>query len=96
VEWEIQSWGYGADGADALSLAVILAGLTGLFLSGKKIEENLDAWIRLGERLRKAIGRLRRRGVAARLSEPAAVAVAIANAVSNQPPASGVSSCRAL
>ena len=50
--------GYGF-GAEAFALFIGLS--VGLFFSGKKIEENLDSWIRLGKRLSKAILRLRKR-----------------------------------
>jgi hypothetical protein len=88
AELTVQNYGYGADG---LSLAVILSGLTALFLSGKKIEENFDAWIRLGQRLAKAVAKLRRRGIPARLSEPAAASVALASAAENAPAEASIS-----
>jgi hypothetical protein len=51
-------------GADFPFLAVPLTALgtaVFLFLQGKKIEENIDAWIRLASRFRAAVARLRAR-----------------------------------
>lgn len=72
----LSSHGYGY-GADGTAIGITLAGLSALFLSGKKIEDNLDAWRRLGSRLLGAIRRLRDRGVALSVSQPAAAAIAL-------------------
>ena len=69
------SWGYGAD---ILATSVILTGLSALFLSGKRIEENLDAWVRLGRRLKAAVQKLRAKQGPVSVSEPAAVALTLA------------------
>ena len=50
TDLRVQNWGYGAD---TLALGVILTGVAAFLLSGKRIEENLDAWIRLGGRFRR-------------------------------------------
>lgn len=73
---EIRGIGFGAD---ALAL-FILFGL-GLFFAGKKIEDNLDSWIRLGKRLSKAISRLKRRNAIVMLSESMAAALSISHVV---------------
>ena len=73
---EIGSTGFGAD---ALSLLICLG--LGLFFSGKKIEENLDSWVRLGKRLTKAISRLKKRRAGVMLSEPMAAALSLSHVV---------------
>ena len=74
---EITARGYGY-GADATAIGVTLGALVSLFLAGKKIEENIDAWLRLGRRLRDALKRLRERQIRVAMSEPAATAYALA------------------
>ena len=69
------SVGYGADTTVAI---VVLTGLASLFFSGKRVEENLDAWIRMGKRFWKAVERLRRRRGGVSVSEPVALALALA------------------
>lgn len=69
------SYGYNAD---SFSLAIVLGALGTLLLSGKSIEENLDAWISLGSRLKKAIRKISQRKLSVRLSEPAAASIAVA------------------
>jgi hypothetical protein len=66
-------------GADAIALSIFLG--IGLFFAGKKIEENLDSWIRLGKRLTKAISRLKERQADVILSEPMAAALSISHVV---------------
>lgn len=68
------SYGYGAD---AIAVAVALSGLSALLLSGKRIQENLDAWISLGRRLKPLVGKLKQRFGPIRLSESAAFAIAL-------------------
>lgn len=70
------SYGYGAD---ALAIGAALTGLTAALLSGKRINENLDAWLALGARLRPALLALTRRFASPRISEPAAFAIALAH-----------------
>jgi hypothetical protein len=72
VDLSVASAGYGADAT--LVLAVV-AGLGTLFLSGKRIEENLDAWAKLGKRFKEVCERLKRRHGAFAMSQPVALAV---------------------
>ena len=88
---EVSSHGYGY-GADAFAAGVILTGLATLLASGKRIEENVDAWIRLGSRLKAVLRRLGARRVDASLSEPAALAIATARVAEE----SGSSNLRVL
>lgn len=76
AQTEITGVGFGAD---AIALFIFLG--IGLFFAGKKIEENLDSWIRLGERLTKAISRLKKRQADVILSEPMAAALCISHVV---------------
>lgn len=64
-------------GADTITVVAVLTGLSALFLSGKSIEENFDAWMRIGTRLQAALKRLRARVGAVSVSEPAAMALAL-------------------
>lgn len=73
---EITSCGFGAD---ALALFIFLG--IGLFFAGKKIEENLDSWIRLGKRITNAITRLKKRRANVMLSEPMAAALSISHVI---------------
>lgn len=61
---------------EAADIPVVLIAITtvagGLFLAGKKVEENLDAWIRLGKRLLKAVRSLRKRFGPTRVDRDAA------------------------
>lgn len=70
----LHGYGYGADGT---AVGLVLTGLGTLFLSGKKIEENTDAWIRLGRRFLDAIRHLRAREISVSVSEPSAAAIAL-------------------
>lgn len=79
VKIEDTSYGYGAD---ALGVAVVLAGV---FLAGKKIEENLDAWIRLAKRIPAAIECLRPRQRSVYLSEPVAAVLALNKLLERHP-----------
>ncbi|MBU4231488.1 MAG: hypothetical protein KKD99_09825 [Proteobacteria bacterium] len=71
---EIRGYGFGAD-----ALALFIGFGLGLFFAGKKIEENLDSWIRLGKRLSKAISRLKKRQANVMLSEPMAAALSMSS-----------------
>jgi hypothetical protein len=64
-------------GADAYVVTATFASLAGLFLAGKKIEENLDAWLRLGRRFKRLVTHLRSRGRAASVSEPIALSLTL-------------------
>lgn len=75
---EIKSYGYGY-GADGYAIGIVLSSLVALFLSGKRIEENLDAWVRLGKRFKQAIQQLHRREISIAVSEPGALAMAISH-----------------
>jgi hypothetical protein len=75
------SFGHGADG-----MAIVLT-LSGLLLAGKKIEENLDAWLRLAKRFSTALRKLRRRKGTVYLSEPAAAMFALNAVVEKLPKA---------
>src|SRR6202022_2310763 len=68
------SYGYGGD---TLAVAVILSGLSTVFLLGKPIHENLDAWIKLGSRLRQFVLQTGRKYGVTLLSEPPAFAIAL-------------------
>jgi len=46
-------------GADALVIVIIISGL---FLLGKKINENLDAWIELSKKFKKLFSKLKKKG----------------------------------
>jgi hypothetical protein len=70
------SVGYGADG---FVVFAVLTGLSGLFFLGKQIDENIDAWVRLGGKLKSVIKRLRVRRGRILVSEPAALALALDN-----------------
>jgi hypothetical protein len=74
------SHGYGADGN---AVAVVVAGLVTLFLSGKKINENVDAWLVLGKRLKSLLSAWSDRLGAARVSQPFALALALDHLVVN-------------
>jgi hypothetical protein len=70
IRHEVTSIGRGASG-----IALLLV-LTGIFLSGKNIEENLEAWIRLATRLGASLKKLRSLAGPVYLSEPAAAPLA--------------------
>jgi hypothetical protein len=70
-----QGYGYGADGP---ALGLILGGVAGLFLLGKSINENLEAWISIGSRLGKLVSKLRKKHDYCTISEPIAAALALA------------------
>jgi hypothetical protein len=74
LEISLGSVGYGAD---ACVVIATFATLSGLFLSGKKIEENLDAWLRLGRRFKKLVTHLNTRGRAVNVSQPIALALTL-------------------
>ena len=65
-------------GASAEAIAIVIAGL---FFSGKRIQENLEAWINLGTRLNGVLRKLSRRGSGEHrtlyVSEPVAAALAV-------------------
>lgn len=71
-------------GADGLAVLLIFSAL-GLFLQGKRIEENLDAWSKLAKRLGGAISRLRKLTGAVYLSEPAGAALAFQQVLTRVP-----------
>ncbi|MDB4884272.1 MAG: hypothetical protein JWL95_3038 [Gemmatimonadetes bacterium] len=66
--------GYGADGN---AVAVVVAGLVAVFFSGKKINENLEAWLSLGKRLKSLLSSLDERIGTGRVSQPFAFALAL-------------------
>src|ERR1051325_5407720 len=70
VEFEQTGVGVGAEGS---AIALIIAGLTALFLSGKKINENIDAWIELSKKVKNVFRRLKPDYV----SQPFAAAIAL-------------------
>jgi hypothetical protein len=76
VRAEIKGYGFGAE-----ALALFIGVGLGLFFAGKKIEENLDSWVRLGKRLSKAILRLKKRRANVMLSEPMPAALSISHVV---------------
>jgi hypothetical protein len=75
IEFDVGSAGYGAD---SILAVVVLTGLAGLFMAGKKIEDNLDAWVRLGTRFRKFLRRLSKSHRGVSVSQPVALALVIA------------------
>jgi hypothetical protein len=82
---EVHSWGYGGD---VLAFGLIFTSLATLLLSGKRIEENIDAWIRLGGRFKKALALLRRRHSTVQVSEPVAKSLALHHVAVASSPAS--------
>lgn len=72
IQWTQGSAGYGAD---AVTLIATLGVLSAIFLSGKKIDENLDAWIKLGRRLKSLLTRLKEKYGWVAVSEPVALAI---------------------
>lgn len=66
---------------EAADIPVVLIAITtvvgGLFLAGKKVEENLDAWTRLGKRLLKAVRSLRKRFGPTRVDREAATLLSL-------------------
>jgi hypothetical protein len=69
-------------GAELGALLLIVTGFATLFLGGKKIEENIEAWIKLAKRLKNVIKKLRKREgesyeAPLYVSEPFALALAI-------------------
>ena len=68
------SHGYGADGN---AIAVVITGLGLLFFSGKRINENIDAWLQLGRRVKPLLARLVEYLGHAKISEPLALALAL-------------------
>jgi hypothetical protein len=87
VTFENTSIGVGAE-AGALAL-IMLAGLTilaagkKLFLAGKTINENVDAWIELAKKLRNVLDKLK----ADYVSQPFAAALALEEVIRNNPEA---------
>jgi hypothetical protein len=65
-------------GASADAIAIIV---TGILFAGKKIEENIDAWINLAKKLKGVLAKLKMRGnneqVPLYISEPVAAGLAI-------------------
>jgi hypothetical protein len=61
-------------GADALT---ILATIAGVFLAGKAIEDSIEAWPKIGLRLRRVLAKLRDKHGSATVSEPGALALAL-------------------
>jgi hypothetical protein len=76
------SHGYGAD---AIAIGVVLTTLSAVFLSGKDINESIDAWIGLGRRLTSGMRTISERYGTPRLSEPAAFAIALATISASEP-----------
>ena len=76
--------GYGY-GADSVAIGITLTAIASALLAGKKVEENLDAWLRLGRRLQDALRRLRKRGVKVAVSQPAATALVLAKLADDTP-----------
>jgi hypothetical protein len=66
------SHGYGADG-----YAVLVVLTLGLFLSGKRINENLDAWVAIGTKLDGFLAKLRSAFGGASVSQAAALTLAL-------------------
>jgi len=67
-------------GVSAEAILLVLTSLTTLFLSGKKINENIDAWKQLGSKLNHVLKRLTNRGeknAAIYISQPFAAALAL-------------------
>ena len=81
VRWnhEVTEVGRGASG-----IALLLT-LGGIFLAGKKIDENVDAWLRIGSRLTSVIQKLIRLGFPPNLSEPAAAVLAMKAVIDKEP-----------
>jgi hypothetical protein len=71
-------------GAGIPTLILIFSGLTALFFSAKKIEENLDSWIRLARRFTSAFRKLSDRG-RVYLSDAAAVTLALSRILTEIP-----------
>lgn len=68
-------------GASALAICLIISGV---FLAGKRMEENLDAWIKLAKRLGGVLKKLAKLGdtnAVVYISEPFAAALALAQVV---------------
>jgi hypothetical protein len=63
--------GYGAAGL------TVLVAIGGVFFLGKRIQENIDAWLDLGAKLQAVVKKLHARHGEALLSEPAALALAL-------------------
>jgi hypothetical protein len=74
IEVQVGSAGYGAEGFILLS---VFSGLAVVFLSGKKIEENIAAWIKLGRRFRALSDRSNKKGRGMQVSQPVALALAL-------------------
>ena len=70
----VRSWGYGAD---TMSLVLLVATGSAIFFNGKGIEENWDAWKRLGGRVKRTLSRLKARNTAPRISAPLAASLAV-------------------
>jgi hypothetical protein len=75
IELRVGTAGYGAEGFVLFS---VFTGLTALFLSGKKIDENLDAWVRLGRRFRALLAQTNKRVRPVAISQPVALALTLA------------------
>src|SRR5262245_6891905 len=71
VELRDSNIGRGAD------WPMIVAALGGVFLLGKKINENVEAWCSLAEKFRKALLSLAERGAAFRVDEEACQLLAL-------------------
>lgn len=69
-------------GADAIALVITL-GVA--FLAGKKVEENLDAWVRLGQRLHRSIQKIRKKHGNIWLSQPLALILALKEVLALEP-----------
>jgi hypothetical protein len=83
AEFTLHGYGYGADG---FAVGILLTGLATLFLSGKRIEENVDAWVRLGKRVKQALQSLRTKRISVSISEPVALSVALSRVVEDGQP----------
>lgn len=58
------------------SAAVLFLILGGIFLAGKRIDDNIAAWVSIAGRFRAVIDMLRKKHGEVRVSEPAAIALA--------------------
>jgi hypothetical protein len=74
IEVRVGSAGYGAEG---FILLAAFGGLAAVFLSGKKIEENIEAWLKLGRRFRALLDRSDKKGRGMQVSQPVALALTL-------------------
>jgi hypothetical protein len=92
IEYDKTSTGIGAEGS---AILIIITGLIGLFLAGKSINENIDAWLKLGKRFKGVIKKLKKQGqlgedTALFVSEPVALAIALGEVAKLRPKAADI------